>query len=247
MPSGADGRTPTGGGGPAAEAARHLAALVPPLRFAVRDGFAALARLSSFEELLRGAVGRARAAGAPDSAALRGLAAAADGFDRLASPEKKRALARIAGNLSALIPVPEELRKLAARGRVEARAELGAPGPSPADEHPEPRDAAERKARRSRLRARLSELPRAHPAPRALLEERGYLTVEQALSFWPKSYQDRTLTRRIAQLRVGEEGIAVGQVRASRAARMRSGKPMLKIKIADASGRLDLVFFNPPP
>jgi len=116
------GPAPPGGGQPAVEAARHLSALVPPLRFAVRDGFAALPRLSAFEELLRGAVARARAAGAPDSAALRGLAAATEGFDQLAGPEKRRALARIAGDLSALIPVPGELRELAARGRVEARA-----------------------------------------------------------------------------------------------------------------------------
>src|SRR5512144_3132809 len=107
MPREVDGGRPPPGGDPAIEAARHLAALVPPLRFAVRDGFAALPRLSSFEELLRGAVARARAAGAPDSAALRGLTAAAEGFDRLAPPEKRRALARIAGNLSALIPVPD--------------------------------------------------------------------------------------------------------------------------------------------
>ncbi len=337
MPVGPGGRPPVGGRDPAAEAAHHLSALVPPLRFALRDGFAALARLSSFEELVRRAVARARAAGAPDSAALSGLAAAAAGFDRLASPEKKRALARIAGYLSALIPVPDEVRALAARGRLETRASaaLGPsarPSPSPRETEPqaapsagrairppaqekehgslaaadktipappgerlprgkgppdlalwdasepaeidpgggagfpvpsppgggpadrpepglpdEPRDAAERKARRARLRARLAEVPRAHPAPRALLEERGYLTVEQALAFWPKSYQDRTRAQRIADLHVGEEGIAVGQVRTSRASRMRSGKPMLKVEIADASGRLDLVFFNPPP
>ena len=349
MPGGAGGRPPPGGGDPVLEAGHHLAALVPPLRFAVRDGFAALSRLSSFEELIRGAVARARAAGAPDSAALRGLAADAQGFDRLAAPEKKRALARIAGNLSALIPVPDDLRALAARGRVEVRGRPGAastgptfgagdepprydrrasatssavsarqptqprdptstapadqparsraPAPSGAETPPgvnakrgqgstptstatgegkasspapdlspwdtsidmvpagqaepplppEPRDAAERAARRERLRVKLSDLPRAHPAPRSLLEERGYLTAAQALSFWPKAYQDRTRATSIADLRTGDEGIAVGRVRTSRPARMRTGKPMLKVEIADASGRLDLTFFNPPP
>jgi len=315
------------GGGAAAEAAHHLAALVPPLRFAVRDGFAALPRLTAFEELLRGAVARARAAGAPDSAALRALAADADGFDRLPAPDKKRVLARVAGNLSTLIPVPDDLRELAARGRVDARRGPAAaaissstptsssikplsprggretkpstatpttpasgpsvsspspwkgqgrgegrrePGGAPPDlaiwdDHepagtllarpgdpepplpPEPTTRAERQSRRARLRQKLAEVPRAHPAPRALLEERGHLTVEQALSFWPKAYQDRTVARRLGDLRVGEEGIALGQVRATRPARMRSGKPMLKVELSDASGRLDLVFFNPPP
>ncbi|HEX7489763.1 MAG TPA: ATP-dependent DNA helicase RecG, partial [Anaeromyxobacteraceae bacterium] len=75
----------------------------------------------------------------------------------------------------------------------------------------------------------------------------GHLTVEQALSFWPKAYQDRTRTRRIAELRPAELGIAVATVRGSKLARMKSGKPLLKVEVADASGRLDLVFFNPPP
>jgi ATP-dependent DNA helicase RecG len=90
-------------------------------------------------------------------------------------------------------------------------------------------------------------VPRLHPAPRALLEDRGHATVEAALSFWPKAYQDRTVARRVADLRAGAEGIVLGQVRSSRARRMRSGKPMLEVELADATGRLGLVFFNPPP
>jgi ATP-dependent DNA helicase RecG len=86
-----------------------------------------------------------------------------------------------------------------------------------------------------------------HPAPRGLLEERGYLTIEQALSFWPRAYQDRSVVQRIVDLRPGDEGIAVGQVRSARQRRMRSGKPMLEVEMADATGRLRLAFFNPPP
>ena len=283
--------------GALAAAAQHLAALIPPLRFATRDGFAGLPRLSGFGELVRRSVERAEAAGAPDSAALRGLLAEAEAFDALALGEKRRALLRVAGHLSALVPVPDELRELAARGRVEVRGsgttttpnatatstaaplpgpplasggmgtrreEAGEPGGtstlSPAGEEgrergphrepplaPPPRDAAERAARRARLRGKLAELPRVHPAPRALLEERGYLTVEEALSFWPKAYQDRTRATTITELRVGEPGIAVGQVRSAKQARMRSGKPLLRVDLTDATGRLDLVFFNPPP
>ncbi|HVI74957.1 MAG TPA: hypothetical protein VM683_08235, partial [Anaeromyxobacteraceae bacterium] len=107
--------------GALAAAAQHLAALIPPLRFATRDGFAGLPRLSGFGELVRRSVERAEAAGAPDSAALRGLLAEAEAFDALALGEKRRALLRVAGHLSALVPVPDELRELAARGRVEVR------------------------------------------------------------------------------------------------------------------------------
>ncbi|MFL5272129.1 MAG: DNA helicase RecG, partial [Anaeromyxobacteraceae bacterium] len=267
MPPGGEGR---GAGEAAVEAARALEVLFAPIRFAVRDGFAGLARLAGFEALVRGAVERARAAGAPDSAALRGLGADARGFDALPEPERRRAILRIAGHLSSLVAVPEELRELAARGRVEARAApsvrpersaAGAEskgdlaswsvpdvaGPTPHEYPPlapEPRDAAERHARRAKLRTPLAEVPRAHPAPRALLEERGHLTVEDALSFWPKAYEDRSRARRIAELRLGEEGLALGDVRDVRSRRMRNGRSMLELDIADPTGRLGLVFFN---
>jgi ATP-dependent DNA helicase RecG len=300
-----------GGGEPAAEAARALEVLFAPIRFATRDGFAALARLSGFDELLRRAVERARAAGAPDSRALRALAGEAEAFAALADPEKRRALLRVAGHLSTLVPVPEELKELAARGRVEARGggistatatSTGAPSPSPSPRErvgvrersaratatststptqpspssliprpsassldrdpdpvdlshpdrepplaPEPRTPAERAARRAKLRTRLADVPRAHPSPRALLEERGHLTAEDALAFWPKAYQDRTRASRIADLRTGEEGIAVGEVRDTQQRRMRNGRPLLEVELADASGRLGLAFFNAPP
>jgi ATP-dependent DNA helicase RecG len=259
------GDRPPPSGDSAREAARHLEALVRPLRFAAREGFAALARLTGFGETLRGAVTRARAAGAPDSPALRGLSAEAEGIDALPPAEKKRALARVAGFLSALVPVPDDLRELAARGRVEVRAGRSATptstqtatptappsvrGEGAAPEPPlppEPRDADERRARRARLRTPLAQIPGAHPAPRALLEDRGYLTVEQALSFWPKAYQDRSRILRVADLRPGEEAIVLGQVRSARPHRMRDGRPMLRVELADASGKLELTFFNAP-
>ncbi len=111
----------------------------------------------------------------------------------------------------------------------------------------DPATPAERAGRRSRLRTRLAEIPGLHPAPRGLLEERGRLTVEEALGFWPKAWQDRTRPTPIAALRAGAEGLVVGTVTHARAQRMRSGKPLLKVGLQDAGGRLELVFFNPAP
>jgi ATP-dependent DNA helicase RecG len=105
----------------------------------------------------------------------------------------------------------------------------------------------ERAERRRRLQTPLAALPRAHPAPRGLLEERGRTTVEQALELWPRAYQDRTVLRRIAELRAGEEGIVLATVTHVRTQRMRSGRPMLKLGASDSTGALELVFFNPPP
>jgi len=109
---------------PAAAAATALEAVVPPLRFAVKDGFAGSARLKGFGKLLGDAVARSRAAGAADSAALRRLAAEAQGFDALPAAERRRALTSIAAALSALVPVPPEVQAVARAGRIEGRASL---------------------------------------------------------------------------------------------------------------------------
>jgi ATP-dependent DNA helicase RecG len=303
VPRGADrppGPPPGGEEGPPlaglGAARRALEALLPPLRFAVKDGFAGAERLKGFAAMVEGAVTRARSFGAGDSPALRRLAAAAQGFDEAPAAERRWALVRMTAELGALVPLPEELRGVAARARIATppRAEASStpaparaaalrgptssverggpavrPAPTPAPEPrgeppaeparpparpppPEPRTPRERAERRRLLRTKLAMLARAHPAPRALLEERGRETVEAALEFWPKAYQDRTHVRRVQGLVVGDEASVLARVVAVRTQRMRNGKPILKVTAADlegAAGRsaLELVFFNPPP
>jgi ATP-dependent DNA helicase RecG len=308
---------------PGAAAARALEVLVPPLRFAVKDGFAGAPRLKGFGTLVAGAVGRARASGAADSPALRGLAGEGERFDALPAEARREALGRVAAHLSALVPVPEELRELARSARVgmmgrttavrpgggEAADDLGKQevrgrgtstststststaggsrvasasastaggsrvastsavggsriasanagptetvgeesGSSARPPPPEPTTAAERARRRKLLATRLAELPKAHPAPRAQLEERGRATVEEALEFWPKAYQDRTVVKAIGSLALGDEATVIGTVRQVRVQRMRNGRPILKVGLADDTGQVELVFFNAPP
>jgi ATP-dependent DNA helicase RecG len=272
-----------------------LEALLAPLRFASRDGFAGAERLAGFEALLRGAVERARAAGAADTPALRRLLAEADGFDAAPLPARRRALVRVAAELGALVPLPEDLRALARAARVETRGVVpAAPAPrsvgsgsasgsetatrrdtgqgtrdtgsgpatgsDEADDDlqpfapdppwqplPDPATPAERAERRKRLALPLAALPRAHAAPRAHLEERGRPTVEAALEFWPKAYQDRSRVRRIGELGLGDAASVLGTVSAVRVQRMRNGRPILKVVIQEGGAALELVFFNPPP
>jgi ATP-dependent DNA helicase RecG len=292
---------------PGAAAARALEVLVPPLRFAVKDGFAGAPRLKGFGTLVAGAVGRARAAGAADSPSLRGLAGEGERFDALPAEARREALGRVAAHLSALVPVPEELREVARSARVGmmgrtpsptprpspspsalpgartdggsgpasasasavgergsrtadrgsriagadlpeiASADMGEPPSPPRPPPPEPTTAAERARRRKLLATRLAELPKAHPAPRAQLEERGRATVEEALEFWPKAYQDRTVVKAIGSLALGDEATVIGTVRHVRVQRMRNGRPILKVGLADDTGQVELVFFNAPP
>ena len=254
---------PSEAAGPPA-GARELEALVAPLRFAARQDRAGLARLARLGATVRGAVEKARRAGAPESPALDRLAAEAEAFDRLPVGQRLDSLCRIAAHLAALVPVPPEVQDLARRQRIAAApgppaprrpapaagaagGPAAAPSPASAASPPAAASPAERAERRRRLATPLSAVARLHPAPRGLLEERERATVEDALAFWPKAYQDRTVVRRVAELRPGEEGIAVVTVRSARLQRMRSGKPMLKVSASDDSGRLELVFFNPPP
>jgi ATP-dependent DNA helicase RecG len=210
--------------------AAHLAALVP-----VPEEVAALARRAKVERAGRAGLGGAPAATAsPTSTAT-----------PTATPTRTSTPTSPAARPPAPTPGPPR----------------AAPPPDPAwsiaDEpaaaHPEPplapeaRTAEERQARRRRLATRLDQVPGLHPAPRALLEERGHLTVEQALSFWPKGYQDRSRPAPIAGLATGAEGLVSGKITHARTARMRNGRPILRLGIQDASGRIEAVLFNPAP
>jgi len=235
--------------------ARELTALFAPLRFAVRQEEAGLARLAGLGSTVRGAVERARLAGAEPAAALDRIAAAGLGLDGLPPGKRLAAVCQIAADLGTLVPLPADLELLARRGRIPAspaapEGRVPSPPAHVASASP-PKvpssDRVGRVERRQRLATPLAAVPAVHPAPRALLEERGRLTVESALEFLPRAWQDRTVVRRASELRTGESAIAVVTVRTVRSQRMRSGKPMLKVGTADGSTRLDLVFFNAPP
>ncbi len=220
-------------------AARALLALVPPLRFALA-GDARASRLAGFGTTVHGAVARARAAGVPDSPALARLEAEAERFDALPGKERPKTLARIAAHLSALIPLPPELRDVARVARVEmlsastsAHPERSAaaggaeskgtptaamPALLPAAPEPEwhesppraPRPSAPSVAGGSRRPSPRSPAPTRRRA--ACSRSAGGATVEQALEFWPRAYQDRTTLRRVAELRPGDEGIVLATV-----------------------------------
>ncbi|HET6438236.1 MAG TPA: ATP-dependent DNA helicase RecG [Anaeromyxobacter sp.] len=250
-------------------AARALEALLPAFRFAVKDGFAGAERLAGFGATVRGAVERARSFGAAESNALRELLREAAAFDAAPPDERRRVLPRMAGHLGALIPLPPDLGEVARAARLQpggaprlpgrapgARPDPGVararPPPAPSPARPAAGPGALRGPSARPLGQRLSDLAFAHPAPRALLEERGRETVEEALEFWPKAYQDRTALRRVGALALGDEASVLCRVRAVRTQRMRNGRPILKVTVADPEpgpipGTVELVFFNPPP
>ena len=249
---------------PPAAAAAALQALVAPLRFAVKDGFVGAGRLAGLSDMLREAVARARALGAPESGPMRGLLAEAERFDGLASQARRAALIRLAGHLAALIEVPSEVAEAARLGTVRATEapprssiQTASPAATPTATATAPPTSTATAPRPApppppwgpaiTLDTPLDELPGVHASPRALLEERGRLTAGQALEFWPRTWQDRTRLSRIAGLPVGQEGIILATVQAVRQKRMRNGRAMLEVSVTDGTSPLSLVFFNAPP
>ena len=73
----------------------------------------------------------------------------------------------------------------------------------------------------------------------------GITTLKDLISYFPRGYEDRTLTRPIRELTLGEYACVKAMVAADPTARRISGGRMLvKARAVDEGGSLDLVFFN---
>ncbi|HEY2429206.1 MAG TPA: ATP-dependent DNA helicase RecG, partial [Acidimicrobiales bacterium] len=71
-------------------------------------------------------------------------------------------------------------------------------------------------------------------------------TVLDLLTLYPRRYLDRTNQTTIRQLRPGEEGTVLVEVRRSSGRRAKSGRSLVEIDVSDGSGYLRLTFFNQP-
>ena len=77
------------------------------------------------------------------------------------------------------------------------------------------------------------------------LQKLGIATLEDLLSYFPRRWEDRTLTRPIRELALGEyacvRAMLAGDPTASRIA---GGRTLVKVRAVDDSGTLDVAFFN---
>jgi ATP-dependent DNA helicase RecG len=79
-------------------------------------------------------------------------------------------------------------------------------------------------------------------APR--LAEMGLTTVLDLLELYPRRYHDRTKIQDIAQLEVGEEATATGEVKKVSVRRPPGRRPIVEIQLFDGTSYLRLMFFN---
>ena len=93
----------------------------------------------------------------------------------------------------------------------------------------------------------VTELRGVGPARARQLEKLHIETLYDLISCFPRAYEDRTKLSSIAGLRPGEPACFEAMVISNpQLARIRKGMELVKVRIADETGRLDLVFFNQP-
>ena len=77
------------------------------------------------------------------------------------------------------------------------------------------------------------------------LEKLGIRTLRDLISYFPRTYDDRTQARRILDLQPGETACVEAMVTAAPTlSRVRRGLELVKLRAVDDSGALDVTFFN---
>ena len=79
----------------------------------------------------------------------------------------------------------------------------------------------------------------------ALLKKLKIETIEDLICYYPRGYEDRSQLREIASLKNGETALIKGTVAEEPAlSRIRKNLCMIKVKVFDDSGMMQITFFN---
>ena len=81
---------------------------------------------------------------------------------------------------------------------------------------------------------------------RKALADVGVETVFDLLTYYPRRYVDRTAQAPISETEIGSEITVVADVHAVSSRRLRGGRRLVNVEVADATGVLSAVFFNQP-
>ncbi len=209
-----------------------LSPLLGPLRFAGRAG---VSRLKDLEPLVASVVASAKPYASPASGPrLDRIAALAHGFDSAGEPGRKKALAALVRELSALVDLPEDL------------SALGGPMSDPPAKHAGMRQAAAPKATEGPLATPVLQLKGVGPALAERLAQKGLATVEHLLLNLPRRYEDRRTPRTIEQAPVGERSVIAGRI--VKASEARGRRRRLEVLVRDeAGGTLVCIWFHYRP
>lgn len=84
------------------------------------------------------------------------------------------------------------------------------------------------------------------PQRRKALADVGVETVFDLLTYYPRRYVDRTAQAPVSEAAVGSEITVVADVHSVSSRRLRAGRRLVSVDVADATGVLSAVFFNQP-
>jgi len=80
-----------------------------------------------------------------------------------------------------------------------------------------------------------------------LMNKLGLFTMRDLISYFPRAYEDRTSIKKIAELELDESVcVEAGLVAAPRLSHVRKGLSVVKFRISDGTGILDVTCFNQP-
>ena len=83
------------------------------------------------------------------------------------------------------------------------------------------------------------------PQKAKALEKLGILTLRDLIGYFPRRYEDRRETRRIAQLQDGESACVAAMIASPpTVSHIRKGMDLVKVRAVDETGVLDVTFFN---
>ncbi len=84
------------------------------------------------------------------------------------------------------------------------------------------------------------------PAWQVLADPLGVSSVDDLLHHYPRRYIDRTRVAKIRDLKVGQEATVIARVKRVNKRQTRQRRAMVTVTLFDATGYLDLTFFNQP-
>ena len=83
-------------------------------------------------------------------------------------------------------------------------------------------------------------------APASKLARKGVRTVRDLLEYVPRTYLDLSNTKKIRDLKIGEQATVLGTIRKVDGRYLRGRKHMLSVKVGDGTGYIEVVFWNQP-
>jgi ATP-dependent DNA helicase RecG len=224
-------------------------AIMKPLSFASKNAFANLPQVKGLEKLIASLGHQALALDLPPSQKrmIHELLEIISGFEGSSMDEKKERIAqsmKIMGQLEGYRRGEGEGREVGG-SRLEAKAEGEVKGREVGGWRLEAKAEGEVKVKAGTLSQPIQFVKGVGPRIAKKLEKKGVKTVEDALYFLPRKYEDRRVIKKISEIGVGKVETILGEVLLAETVFYRgTRKRVFEAIIGDGTGTLTLKWFH---